>query len=209
MAKCMHHWNGNQVCAIDTETTGLDPSRHEIWQISILPLDSNFRPRQDVMPFYIEMQIENPNGIDPDAIRMNREQLSRAMDLGHDPLKAIDMLREWITKLKLPVTRWGNPHKIIPLGHNFAFDRAFMQRWLTVDTYDEFFHYHYKDSMLTAQFMNDRAAMHGAKVPYSKVGLQWLATKLKIQTERAHDSLQDCIATAEVYRLLCSQGVWG
>ena len=68
----MEHWNGNQICAMDTETTGLDPFWHEIVQIAILPLDSNMEPRQDVLPFYINMIPQCPERVDREAVKVNK-----------------------------------------------------------------------------------------------------------------------------------------
>jgi DNA polymerase III epsilon subunit-like protein len=207
MAGSMVHWNGRLLCAIDTETTGLDPYWHEIWQICILPLDSNFNPRRDIVPFYIDIKPECPERIKMEAFKLNRKSLLRALQTGFDPQKAIDLLQEWFDKLNLPVTKFNTPKNIIPLGQNFTFDKSFMVKWLGQDLYSTFFHYHYKDTMLAANYLNDRAAMHAEKVPYPKVGLTYLCNLLKVKRERSHDALQDCLATASVYRKLLMQGV--
>ena len=55
MGNSMQHWNGNQLCVVDVETTGLDLFWHEIIQLCILPLDSDINPRTDVSPFYINL----------------------------------------------------------------------------------------------------------------------------------------------------------
>lgn len=202
MATSMVHWNGNQVCVIDTETTGLDPNYHEIIQICILPLDSNFDVRKDIAPFLLELKPEHPERASREAMALNRMDFRKIAVRGIDPLKAIDLLESWIEKLKLPVLPSGNPRKIIPLGQNFAFDRAFMIKWLTSDQFNLWFHYHYRDTMLAATYLNDRAGMQGEKVPFSKVSLSWLTNKLDVPLERAHDALEDCLATAEVYKRL-------
>lgn len=206
----MEHWNGSQMCVIDTETTGLDPYWHEIIQICILPLDSNIKPRKDVLPFYIEIRPDFPERIDPEAMTVNKLDACKIATRGFDREKAKDMLRDWIDKLDLPFTKSGSYRKrIIPLGQNYAFDRAFILRWLGVHEYNEFFDYHYKDTMIAAHYLNDRAAMHGEAVPFAKVNLSWLANKLNVQNERAHDALSDCVTTAEVYRRLLMQGLLG
>ena len=207
MGNSMQHWNGNLLCAIDTETTGLDPYWHEILQICILPLDSNIEPRKDIMPFYINLIPENPERAEKEALRKNRLNLVELMKTGFDKIKAIDMLEDWISKLGLSMTKYGNSKNIIPLGQNYAFDRAFMMGWLGVDLYNQYFHYHYRDTMIMANCLNDKAAMHAEKVPFSKTGLQYLCSTLKIKTENAHDSLSDCIATAKVYKQLVSGGL--
>lgn len=206
MAKSMQHWNGQQLCVIDTETTGLDPFWNEAIQICILPLDSNIEPRKDIQPFYINLIPDNPERASKEAFKKNKLDLANLVNTGFDRIAAIDMLSDWIKKLGLPVTAYGNPKKIIPLGHNFGFDRIFMIKWLGIDLYDEYFFYHYRDTMNSANFINDCAGMNAETVPYSKVGLQWMCSKLNIQSERAHDALSDCISTAKVYKQLLKKG---
>ena len=210
MKNSMQHWNGCQMCSIDTETSGLDSHWHEILQIAILPLDSNLKPRKDVMPFYIEMKPEFPERIDKEAIKINKLDICKIVLRGFDQEKAKDLLREWFDKLGLPYTKSGQFQKrIIPLGQNYAFDRSFIQRWLGIEMYNELFDYHYADTMNTATYLNDRAAMHGEPVPFSKINLSFLANKLDVEIDRAHDALSDTVATAEVYRRLLQQGLLG
>lgn len=205
----MPHWNGNQCCAIDTETTGLDPTYHEIIQICILPLTGNLLPREDVVPFYINMIPEHPKRVDPNAMRKNRLKLAEISLKGFDKFKAIDMLETWISKLKLPYNRGRfNQCKIIPLGHNYAFDMGFIKKWLGIEQYEEWFHYHYKDTMNTATFLNDSAVVHAEKPPFNKLTLNWVANRLNAPVERAHDALSDCVTVAECYRRLTQKGLF-
>ena len=210
MKNSMEHWNGSQLCVMDTETTGLDSHWHEIIQLCIIPLDSDIKPRKDVLPFYIEIRPDFPERIDPNAMSVNKLDACKIMQRGFDREKAKDLLRDWIEKLDLPYTKNGAYRKrVILLGQNLVFDIPFMKRWLGIEEYNEFFDYHYKDTMTTASFLNDRAAMHSEPVPFAKINLAWLANKLNIKMERAHDALSDCVATAAVYRELTRQGVMG
>lgn len=209
MKNAMVHWNGDQMCVIDTETTGLEAGWHEIIQICILPLDSNIRPRKDVLPFYIEMIPEHPERASPEAMRVNKLDFAKIAQRGHDREKAKDLLDEWIKKLELPYTHYGNRKRIIPLGQNYAFDQDHIRAWLGLETYSEYFQHRYRDTMITANYLNDRAAMHAEKTPFSKTKLSWLCNKLNVTNERAHDALADCVATAEVYRKLLMSGLLG
>lgn len=209
MSNAMIHWNGNQMCVIDTETTGLDAGWHEMIQICILALDSNLKPRRDILPFYIEIIPEHPERADPKAMQINRLDFAIIGQRGYDQEKAKDLLAGWIKKLDLPTTKYGNRKKIIPLGQNYAFDQGFIKAWLGTELYNEYFHYAYRDTKIVAQYLNDRAAMHAEKVPYSKTSLGWLAKRLDVPHERAHDALSDCQATAEIYRRLLQQGLLG
>lgn len=198
----MQHLNGDVVCVIDTETTGLDPLIHEMVQICILPLDHQLKPVKSVMPFYIEVKPEHPERAQKEALAVNKLDLATIVNRGHDRMKAIDMLVDWIDKLGLPYTKYGNRKKIMPLGQNYQFDKGFIQAWLGCEQYNELFHYHYRDTMITAQYLNDRAAFRVEPIPFPKSSLGSLASKLGVQIDNAHDALQDCLATAEVYRKL-------
>lgn len=197
----MQHWNGHQLCAIDIETGGLDPSWHEILQICILPLDANCEIRQDIIPFCIDMKPEHPTRVEPEARRKNGISLERMMR-GHDQDKAKDLLEDWVNKLKLPYTQYGNRKRIQPLGQGFSFDKGFIQAWLGIESYSSIFDGRHRDTEIVAAYLNDLAAMHAEKVPFSKINLSWLCKELKVPLERAHDAMADCVATAEVYRKL-------
>ena len=154
------------------------------------------------------MKPYHPDRADPKALKTNGLKLAELALSGHDPEKARDLLIEWVKKLKLPMTKWGTVKKIIPLGQNYAaFDKGHMQAWLGIPEYEDIFDFHCRDTMTTALYLNDRAGMHAEKVPYPKVNLAYLASQLKISHERGHDSLQDCIVTAKVYKRMVEQGV--
>lgn len=203
----MQHWNNRLMCVMDTETTGLDCNYHEMVQLCIIALDSNFEPMKGVIPFYINIKPEYPERVDAKALEINKMDMAKIISTGFDKEKAVDLLRAWIEKLKIKNNKYAGANKIIPLGQNYQFDKGFIQAWLGVEQYNELFDYHYRDTMCAALFMNDRAGMRAEKVPYPKVNLQYLATTLGIQTPgQAHDALADCLKTAEVYKRLCRAG---
>ena len=203
----MEHWNGAQMCAIDTETTGLDFNFHEVIQICILPLDSNILPRKDVQPFYLNIKPDYPERADPRAMKINRLKMAELIKNGHDSESAAELLHQWVEKLGLPYTKSGIRKHIIPVGQNYAFDMPFLKKWLGSDTYFEIFGYHYRDTMLTAAFMNDYQAYHAETVPFPKISLNYLCNMLNISSTDHHDSLADCVMTAEIYRTFVRQGI--
>lgn len=209
MSKSMQHWNNHQMVVVDLETSGLDPYYHEILQICILPLDSNIQPRKDVTPFYIELRPDFPQRIEKEAIRVNKLDINRICQRGFDQEKAKDLLDEWVNKLGLAYTAYGNRKRLIPLGQGIMFDIPFLKRWLGVTHFHEIFDSRVRDTEIAAVFLNDIAGMHAEVVPYSKVNLTWLCKQLKVPLDRAHDALQDCLATAEVYRRMLQRGLLG
>lgn len=209
MALSMQHWNGDQMCVIDTETTGLEWDWHEIIQICILPLDSNLNVREDVNPFYVNIIPEHPERADSKAMRVNRLSFAKIAQNGFHPHVAKDMLEQWVQTLDLPYTKYGNRKRIIPLGQNYAFDLGFIRQWLGLECYEEMFHFNFRDTKRAALYLNDRAGMHVEKIPYPKTGLAWLAKTFKIEHKHAHDALADCLTTAKVYKKLISKGLLG
>jgi DNA polymerase III epsilon subunit-like protein len=197
----MIHLNGNIICAIDTETTGLDPLVHEILEICILPLNSDLKPLDGIMPFNIFIRPENTNTIDAAALKVSGYSIEQVMQMGIDPLKAIDYFEEWFEKLKLPLNK-----KIVPLGHNYAFDKAFIQKWMGNVAYNHYFDYHCRDTASVALYLNDWADFHNEKPPFPKYKLSYLCSQLKVENTRAHTALSDCMATAECFRKMCVQG---
>ena len=205
----MQHWNGHIMCAIDTETTGTDDQWHELIQICIMPLNYDLKPIKTIAPFYVELMPDYPERVDPEAIGVNKVTMAKIAIRGIDREQAKDVLEEWIGRLGLPYTRGGIRKRLIPLGHNYAFDRGFIMRWLG-NQYEDFFDGLYRDTMQASLYANDRAAFHGEKVPYSKNNLSWLAKEHNLKFHsRAHDAMQDCIVTAETYRQMVMTGLMG
>ncbi len=195
----MVHLNGNLLCAIDVETTGTDCDYHELVQLAILPLDSQIRPIKSIMPFYVNITPEYPERISNEALRITRKNLVTLIENSLDKYKAMDLFDEWYERLNLPSTN-HTPKKIMPLWSNGSFDKGFIRAWLGKELYNRYFHFHERDTQETALFLNDRFCHHAEKVPFPKVGLNYIASCFELVNENAHDALADCIMTAEVYR---------
>ena len=201
----MPHLNGNLLCAVDVETTGLKPGVHDLIQICVLPLDGNIKPINSITPFYINMKPKFPENIDKGAATVNGLQMTNVIKTGIDPWAGVELFEEWFKNLNLPVNR-----SIVPLAHNWPFDREFIKEWLGGP---EMFWHHfspqYRDSMTAALYMNDRADYHQERVESPKTNLNYMCRQYKVDNPNAHDALGDCIATAELYRKLMSVHIHG
>ena len=191
----MQHLNGNLLCAVDVETTGLDSKLHEIFQISILPLDSKIKPSKTILPFYMDMQITKPENIDKTAIKMQRIDFARRQQRAIDPYTCADMFDSWFDNLSLPIYK-----KICPLAQNWPFDRSFIEEWLGKTSFEHSFSPIYRDTMVCAAFNSDICDFHSEPILFTQYNLQFMCSRLNLKNEKPHDALQDCIATAEVYR---------
>lgn len=187
------HLNGNLLCCIDTETTGLDPRKHEIWQVCFLPLDSFFKPCKDIMHFELILKLNKPENVDPKA--MSREEFVNCQLKGVDQETAADMLEAWFNRLNLPENK-----RISPLAQNWAFDRDFLIEWLGRLRFQHIVDGRYRDLMTCSLYENDRADARIEQVPYPKNSLGSIATRLCVENPNAHDALNDCMVTAECYR---------
>jgi len=201
MKKFAQNWNGNIVCAIDTETTGNDPKIHEVIEIAIVALDSNFIPRTDMLPFNIKIKPDKLEYISNEAMKINKINLPNLILTGFERFKAADLLDEWFAQLKLAPGK-----KILPLAQFWTYDKEFIKEWIGIENFDFIFDYHYRDTGVIAQYINDRAVMHEEKPPFPKVNLSYLCSQLEIQNLNRHTALGDCVAVAAVYRQMLMNG---
>lgn len=191
------HLNGNVFCAVDTETTGLDPERNSVIEVCILPLNSDYSINKSILPFNMQMQPIPGKVVDREAMQVNKLDLSKIMLTCLDAYKVADILFDWFEKLRLPSGK-----RIVPIAQNWPFDRAFLISWLGIKTYELMFDRHYRDTMEYALNLNDVADLRGHKIPFPKVNLGFLAKRFGIVNPDPHRSLGDCVTTAAVYKEL-------
>lgn len=189
--------NGNLLCAVDVETTGINPRIHDIIEIAVLPLDNHYNPSRVVKPFVMTMKPRRPENIDLDALSVNRSKLADILTNSLDSDKVSDFLVEWFERLNLGINK-----RLSPLAHNWPFDRDMIIDWLGPKTFELIFDGRFRDTMAFATSQNDCAEEIGELCPYPKMGLGYLAHRFHVDAEDAHNALPDCRITAEVYRHL-------
>src|SRR5690606_7285758 len=75
-----------------------------------------------------------------------------------------DALEDWFNALNLPMYK-----KLIYLTHNAPFDIPFLRSWLGMNGFERYFHRRGRDSMFTANAVNDRAAFRCQEIPFPTV----------------------------------------
>jgi DNA polymerase III epsilon subunit-like protein len=197
----MVHLNGNLLCAVDVETTGIIPGFHDLIQVAALPLNADLEPLTTVPPFYMNLKPEYPERADYRAKKVTGLSMADLILTGVEKYRAADLFVEWFDRLNMP-TSGTVGKKIMPLWSNGGFDKSFLLEWLGKETYNYIFHFHERDTQSIALFLNDRVYMHGEKQPFPKVGVSYLSSCFDIVNEHAHDALSDCLTTAHIYKRL-------
>jgi DNA polymerase III epsilon subunit-like protein len=195
----MKHMNGHMLCAVDVETTGAKAGFNDMIQLCVLPLDENIKPHPDHFPFYMNMKPKRPENIDYKASSVHKLDMLEIIERGLDPYLVEDYFIDWFYDLNL-----GLGKKIAPLASNWIFDSGFIRDWLGPEAFDNFFHFHYRDTQVDALYANDRCWLMGESFIYGRIGLGDLAEKFGVVNEKHHDALQDCITTAAIYRKMCT-----
>lgn len=162
-----------------------------------MPLDPELKVRTDIAPFNIFMKPEWPERAEWEAIGVNQADFTRICQIGLDKYEAADLFEEWFKKLKLPERK-----RISPLAHNWPFDREFIREWLGDTSFDMHFDGRFRDTMAIGLYLNDLADVHNEPYPFPKVKLSYMAATLKIDFDKLHNALDDCIITTKVYKEL-------
>ena len=192
----MIHLNGNILCVIDCETTGLDPLMHSIWQFTCLPLDFRLDPHSEIGVFDVQLQ---PTTEHYDSKALSRSKFAEAMTQGLAAEVGANLFHEWFERLPL-----GFKKRIMVLAHNWPFDREFIRNWLGDASFDYYFDPRYRDTMALAAALNDVCDVHANRVPFNKHTLRGIANILEVEWDdlSAHNSLYDANKTAQVYKKL-------
>lgn len=197
----MMHLNGNVLCSIDFETTGLIAGFHDAIEVAVVPLDANLEPMKDVLPFNTMLKPKRPQNIDPEALKVNGISLAQLEVQGMDALKGADFFVEWYERLNLVPGK-----KICPLAKNWPFDRDFMKDWLGPHTFNSMFYHRFRDVTPVVEFFNDRADFQNLQAPFPQTALEDVVSRMGLRyPTQAHRSLDDALMTAAVYRRLMFQ----
>lgn len=182
-----------KVLWLDTETTGLDPIKHDIIQIAgIVEIDGEFRRK-----FEFKCRPHNPANIDPETIKIHGYTVEE-MNSWQSPL---DLYRDLISLLGGYVDKFNKLDKFIPAGQNVKFD---------IEMLHSFF-IKCKDRYLGSWIRRQNLDLIQIAVIANYLGfinpknykLETLAQMFGIKFD-AHDAMADIIATREVGEKLLS-----
>lgn len=195
----MQHLNGNVMCALDVETTGLIPGYHEIFEIAMIVLDGNFKPNKAFHPLNLTIQPRYPERIDwsSPVMQGNKGRLKDAMAEGLTYDATLGIINRWFDGLNLLQKR------LAPLTQNGFFDLPFVRELVRPLTFDDMFATNEsRDTMYLARSMNDLADVKGWPYVFEKVDLSYLCLCLNIPRDKygkTHTAWVDALLTADVY----------
>lgn len=195
------HLNGDVLCAIDTETTGLEAGHNDIIEVAVVPIDSQLDPMKDIVPFVCLIQPKDryPDSWTEEAYKVHGISREHLMKHGVGPWRAADTFEEWFKRLNIAPEK-----KIVPLGFNYPFDKNFIFDWLGPKTHQLLFGHRYRDVMPVVNYLNDLAAMELRPAPFPQQGLQNIRKYLGVESTVTHRALDDAMTTIKCYKKLMS-----
>jgi|GEM_PF-3024773 len=176
------------LCAIDVETSGLIPGRHEILQLGLYT---------EKAEFLLQVKALHPEWADPESLKIN----GLNPEQGVHPSEAVKMLDHWWE------TNFGDltGFKLEPLGHNAgSFDmpmvRALLLGELGPDlgfkAYDRWFSYRIRDTAVLALALQDAGRITTGP------SLDKLVARFGLRRSSIHNALEDARLEYAVYKKL-------
>ena len=174
----------------DVETTGLDPIKHDVIELSLLRLQDGCQKTWQIKP-------TNTSTIDSGALRVNGHKLE---DLLHQTKFGKDNYKE-ASKVLVEVENWLLEDNVssefrLLVGQNINFDKTMLEQlWTKCECRDTFpFGRRTMDTMMIEFFLD--WCKNSLSEGYS---LNNLTKKYGVKNEKAHTAEADVKATKEVF----------
>lgn len=185
----------SKVLYFDTETTGLDPARHEIVQLAyIVEVDGKEKVARDLL-----MRPLHPETADPAALDINGRTLEELARYAHP----FTQYQTFIGDLAGVIDKYDKTDKAYPAAYNGRFDLDFLSAWF------KSLNDPYLGSWINWRLVDPMSLMHWADFlqidgycNYENYKLGTVSQKLGVSLTKAHDALSDVAALRDlVHRL--------
>jgi DNA polymerase III epsilon subunit-like protein len=185
------------ICAIDTETTGLDISS-DIVEISIVPtkiINKEFVVDKDIRPFSVLVNpgIESLNN-GSEALSFNKIGRDTIIKDGIPTSDLYPMIQGWMMANGIT--------KIKPLAQNWAFDSKLIEKTFSREKMEKIIYHRALDSLRVAEYWNNVFEIETGKPLFQSTSLTSLAKYFNISAEGAHRATNDCVLCIRVYNEL-------
>lgn len=179
-------FDSNPILVLDTETGGLNPREHSLLTVAGIAWTPTAQPR----PLFSLMVRESSFSVQPEAMAINRIDLSVVEKEGLTPKEAVEAIRYALDQ------HFGSNRGPITLaGHNISFDVGFLQRLYRLGKadYGQDFSRRTLDTATIFTFF-----MASGLVPHGKANgdRMFAALGVPIPSEHRHTALGDAWATA-------------
>jgi hypothetical protein len=187
--------------AIDIETTGPVVSQDELYQLSIMPLNSKLEYDKSRRFLNLFIRPECKTFIARENTG-RKERFIQAKLHGLEKQTALEVIDKWADSLDIRQPGMIRNKKLMPLTHNWAWKRAFLVDFLGLEFFDDLFHWHARDLIVAGAFCNDRAEFRGDDEHFLKLTLASLSSKLEVKNPYPDDPAQDVQHFAALYRAM-------
>ena len=177
------------VAAIGIETTGLDPKRHDVLELAVVPLDAHLQEDASIEPFRARIRAVRPENAESEALRLH----------GLDPLEG-EEANKAIVDLRMWAYDW-HVSKIVPLAHNVDFSMSFLLTRVP-ELRELFVPSAGRDTMRLASAVNDICERAGAQPPFASLAFRAVRKAVGLLGDQSHRAFDDAREAAFVYRTL-------
>ncbi len=184
----MVHWQRHSCAVI---RMGVD--KHGVaYRLSVLPVDSNFNPRTDVLPFDMYFDIGG---------KPRHEICQDSMRTANSYKAVLNLFDKWFSECKLGVSKFDRTNLFIPIFESVAQMNHAREFW-SHGIYDEFFTPLPRITELAIAYHNDAVGMRAGDIRFGKNTTSQCASRLGVHWEHDNQGLIRCLTLAKTYRAL-------
>ncbi len=179
-------FNFNNFIFLDTETGGLDPYKDNLLSVGLVSGDG-----EDTMEFYVKESDNIVNG--DEAKSVNNIDIELVKKIGVSPKEAISKIHSFIEICKSK----NNDKNPIFVGHNIAFDLAFVRKLYSLAGYNQprFSHRTIDThSLIYFQVLQNKLPASSASS-----GEAFKLFEVHVDKTKRHTALGDAVATRELF----------
>jgi len=176
---------------LDVETSGLDPTIHEITEFSIIRCS-------DLVQKTWYLKINNPKSVQPQALAITNKSIKELLSREKHLEDVIDDINAFIEEDK------GSPNERVIIAHNYSFDQRFCEKiW---EKYNKTFPANMWECTMAMSRKYIKTISPDEKRPEVKLAVLLNRFGIK-QKEPLHSAATDCRATFRLRDFLLRQGV--